>query len=722
MSIYQTLKTHFGFEAFRPLQEEIIHTVLKQQDALVVMPTGGGKSLCYQLPALMQDGVTLVISPLIALMKDQVDALRANGIASAFLNSSLNREEMTTVQEQSLRGEIKLLYLSPERLSTPGFQTFLTQVSVSLIAIDEAHCISEWGHDFRPDYRQLVSLRKLFPDVALIALTATATERVRQDILRSLAMEHARVFLSSFNRENLFYRVREKLYAFDQLFELISSYQNKSIIIYCFSRKQTDDLAADLRDHGYQALAYHAGLSPQVRKNAQEQFIHDEVQIMVATIAFGMGIDKPDVRLVVHMDLPKTIEGYYQETGRAGRDGMPSECVLFYTYADVRKQEYFLNQIDDDQERALAFTKLRQVIDYGEHSACRRYYLLSYFGEQDVSRTCTACDHCMTEQTLHDATQISQKILSAVLRTQERFGIAYVCDVLRGSRKKRVLENHHDRLSVFGLLKDLPLSELREFFGLLIKSGYLFKASGEYPVVQVSELGRMALKDRTQILLPKSEPVRVAVHRADVEALAYEHELFEQLRQMRKQLADEQNVPPFVIFGDKTLQEMAYYLPSTLEAFGTLFGVGEKKRDQYGERFLTQICTFAQLHGLSERERPINPSVQKRVRVQKSVRETRGGSTYDHTRVLLEQKFTISQIAGERGLSFGTIIQHVVKLAQAYPDLDLNHLKPPPERFEKICAAFRDCGSIYLTPVKEQLGDNYSYDELHLARIFLNRH
>ncbi|MFH1611156.1 MAG: RecQ family ATP-dependent DNA helicase, partial [Patescibacteria group bacterium] len=389
------LKTHFGYDSFRPLQKEIIDTIISGQDSLVLMPTGGGKSLCFQLPALTLPGITLVISPLIALMKDQVDTLCANGISAAFLNSSLTIKEQASIMQRASSGELKILYLAPERLETYGFSDFLETINVKLLAIDEAHCISEWGHDFRPDYRNLRSLREKFSNVPVIALTATATLAVREDILHQLGMEKAKTFISSFNRENLHYSVRPKYNAFAQLVELLQSFKNKAVIVYCFSRKNTEEIAQNLIDAGLPAVPYHAGLPKKTRIETQEKFIRDEVPIIVATIAFGMGIDKPDVRLVVHMDLPKTIESYYQETGRAGRDGLPSKCVLFYSYADRRKQEYFINQINNPKEQALALSKLDNVIDYCQDNTCRRAYLLNYFGEDWKKTTCDACDNCV---------------------------------------------------------------------------------------------------------------------------------------------------------------------------------------------------------------------------------------------------------------------------------------------------------------------------------------
>ncbi len=416
------LKTHFGFDRFLPLQEEIIRWVLAGKDALVLMPTGGGKSLCYQLPALMLPGLTLVISPLIALMKDQVDSLKANGIPAEFINSTLSYAAINKIQRQAQAEEIKILYAAPERLILPEFQHFLKKITVSLIAIDESHCISEWGHDFRPDYRNLKMLRDIFPEVPALALTATATQKVREDIISQLSLDQAKIFISSFNRPNLAYTVLPKKDSYDQLIELLRRHQNEAAIIYCFSRKDTEHLAADLRNEGFKARSYHAGLESEARRTNQEKFIRDEVQIIVATIAFGMGIDKPDVRLVIHYSLPKSIEGYYQETGRAGRDGLPSQCVLFYAFADSIKQQYFIRQIEDETERKNASRKLEQMVEYCELATCRRHHLLAYFGEDDQPEKCQGCDVCLSTEEEFDATKISQKIISAIIRTGGRFG------------------------------------------------------------------------------------------------------------------------------------------------------------------------------------------------------------------------------------------------------------------------------------------------------------
>ena len=489
----ELLKRYFGYDTFRPLQEEIIGSVMQKRDALVIMPTGGGKSLCYQLPALRLDGITLVVSPLISLMKDQVDALKANGIAAELVNSTLTYAEIMRVQDRAQRGDLKILYLAPERLALPDFRGFLRTLNVSLVAVDEAHCISEWGHDFRPDYRTLGDLRRSMPAVPFIALTATATERVRHDIVSQLGLKEPQQFIASFDRPNLRYVVRPKQRAFDQLMQLLTERKGESAIIYCFSRKDTEELADRLRDEGFKALPYHAGMDGETRGRNQEGFIRDEADIIVATIAFGMGIDKPDVRLVVHQELPKSLEAYYQQTGRAGRDGLPSDCVLFYSYGDKIKQDFFINQINDEAERQSAQAKLAQVIEFCELRRCRRKYLLEYFGDNSLasgadagSYNCGGCDVCLAELEDFDATVISQKILSAVVRTGERFGAGYIAQVLRGSKVERVLRLGHDKLSVYGIVDDFEDGDIREVCGMLLEKGLLHKNSGEYATLGVT--------------------------------------------------------------------------------------------------------------------------------------------------------------------------------------------------------------------------------------------
>ena len=603
------LKARFGYDSFRALQEEIIGNVLDRRDSLALMPTGGGKSLCYQLPALIFDGVTLVVSPLIALMKDQVDSLNANGIAARFINSSLAAPEIEHVQARVQRGQVKILYVAPERLALPGFRRFLHSLDLSLIAIDEAHCISEWGHEFRPDYRNLRQLRQDFPAVPVIALTATATERVREDIIDQLDLRRGRVFLSSFNRANLSYSVQPKASSWGRLMSLLEQRRSQASIVYCFSRQETEALVRDLNARGLSARPYHAGLDPEVRRRTQEDFIRDRAPIIVATIAFGMGIDKPDIRLVVHYSLPKSLEGYYQETGRAGRDGLPSECVLFYSYADKAKQGYFINQIEDPVEQRKARQKLAKMVEFAQAPTCRRRFILGYFGEQWPEDNCGACDVCLESREEFDATEIAQKILSAVVRTGERFGANHIIQVLSGSREKRVLELGHDRLSVYGIAKDFGRPELRDIIGQLQARRLLVRNEGDYPTLAVTAGGRQLLRGRQSVTLPL--PQTAAADRAQgngpnlasspATPMEYDKALFEELRALRRRLAEARDVPAFVIFGDVTLRHMATALPRSMEEFSRIHGVGEVKLEQYGPEFLEVIRSYSEVNDLLDR-------------------------------------------------------------------------------------------------------------------------
>ena len=722
----ELLKTHFGYDDFLPLQAQIISSVLEGNDNLVLMPTGGGKSLCYQLPALCLEGLTLVVSPLIALMKDQVDALKANGLAADFINSTLTGAEVRRVQTEALAGRLRILYVAPERLALDGFRAFLDRLDVGLIAVDEAHCISEWGHDFRPDYRNLKALRRLLPGTPVIALTATATQRVRDDIVGELALRDCRIFVSSFNRPNLTYVVRPKRRAYEALLVFLDRHQGEAVIIYRFSRKDTENLARRLSDDGINALPYHAGLDSSIRRSTQERFVSDEVSVIVATIAFGMGIDKPDVRLVVHYDMPKSVEGYYQETGRAGRDGLPSDCVFFYSQADRIKHEFFIKKLEDGTERENTRRKLAEVVQLCEQRTCRRRFLLAHFGEEQSSENCGGCDVCLESRPdrlpegpadpdspkTFDATEITQKILSTVARTDQRFGAGYISQVLRGARAKRVLDLGHDRLSVYGIARDFTDDSIKEIVDGLIGRGLLAKQPGEYPVLAITESGWQFLRSRDTLSLPEPAQDSREVPAAAAEPVRYDRDLFQKLRHLRHQIAVERSVPPYVVFGDAALQQMAYYLPQSGESFLCISGVGETKLAQFGDQFLSVVRAHAKQYGLTERPNPL-------ARSRREKRHT--GSTLDVTRRLLSQSRPLEEIAAERGLTLSTIMGHAEALVDAGDDLELDHLMPVPDRTAEIRSAFQAAGTFMLSPVRDLLGDGYSYEELRLVRLDLRR-
>jgi len=712
--MHNILKKYFGYDEFRPLQKEAIDSLIAGNDVFVLMPTGGGKSLCYQLPALHFSGLTIVISPLIALMKDQTDALRANGIKAEFINSSLSPNEISAICRRAEKGDLKILYIAPERLAVLSFRLFLKSLEISLIAVDEAHCISEWGHDFRPDYRNLSDLKTMFPNVPLAALTATATAKVREDILKHLRIGKAKVFVSSFNRENLRLSVVEKKQALPKLLELLAGYKKESAIIYCFSRKETEELAENLRLNGFSAAAYHAGLERNARRIAQEKFINDKVNIMVATIAFGMGIDKPNVRLVVHYTFPKTLEGYYQEIGRAGRDGLASDCVMFYTYADARKHRFFIDQIEDDALRAGAEKKLEEVLSYCALSSCRKKHLLRYFGEEQTRDNCGACDSCLKTKEYFDGSVIAKKILSAILRTKSRFGKKYLIDILLGRKTKKIIANFHDKLSVFGIVSDFDEDELSAIFGQLQEQELIAKGEGQFPTFILTKKGIRFLNSAEELPMLKPEARKPAPAQTKADDIDYDGELFEELRILRRALAVKENVPPFVVFSDVSLREMACYFPREKSAFLEISGVGAKKLEQYSEVFLQLINDFILKNNIKA---DIIPRKSQNVPAGKSkpVRT----AAHSKTREMILRKISIEEIAQKQSLSQDTIFNHLERILESGEKIDLDYLRPPAERFTVISSAFAECGLERLKPVFEYLGEKYSYDELKLVRLVL---
>ena len=600
MDLNGALKKHFGYDEFRPLQEQIILDAVAGRDVFALMPTGGGKSLCFQLPALLRNGMTIVVSPLIALMKDQVDALQTSGIAATFLNSSLGRPEAVARLRGLHRGEYRMLYVAPERLMLDGFLERALNWNIELIAIDEAHCISEWGHDFRPEYRQLAKLRTRFPDVPIMALTATATERVRADIVKQLKLRDPRCYVASFNRPNLTYRVVPKSSAYGQLLTFVRTRPNESGIVYCASRKATDSLAARLQEDGIAAKPYHAGMESAHRSKHQDAFLRDDVRVITATIAFGMGINKPNVRFVVHYDLPKNLESYYQETGRAGRDGLPSECVLLFNASDVIKQRHFIDEKNEHEQR-IAHEQLRAVVAYAETRLCRRATLLRYFGEQFTQSSCDGCDNCLNPRETFDGTVPAQKFLSCVHRvyTKHRFGFGlnHVVEVLTGGDTEAIRQRGHNQLSTYGIGRDVSRSKWQAIGRELLELGLVAVAPGKFATLQLTETGLAALRERRPITLTTPfdvETVKRKKHRAG--EIDCDEALFEALRVVRRKLADERSVPAYVIFSDVALREMARSYPTTALEFGRIPGVGQQKLRDFAEPFTAAVADYLATH------------------------------------------------------------------------------------------------------------------------------
>lgn len=594
-----TLKKTFGYDGFRPLQREIIEASLAGRDTFALLPTGGGKSLCFQLPALIREGLTVVVSPLIALMKDQVDQLEAAGVSATFLNSSLNATDAKSRLRGLHEGRYQLLYAAPERLMLENWQENLRSWNVSAIAIDEAHCISEWGHDFRPEYRQLSRLRALLPDVPISALTATATARVREDIVKHLHLREPAVFVASFNRPNLSYRVIPKEQGTGQIMEFVRRRPLDSGIVYCATRATADRLAESLTDRGFPASPYHAGLTAKERARNQELFLRDEMRIICATIAFGMGINKPNVRWVIHHDLPKNIEGYYQETGRAGRDGLPADCLLLFNPGDAAKQTHFIDEMSGAQEQRIAREQLRTMMHYAECPSCRRRELLRYFGEEFPAEACDACDNCLEPRESYNATTHAQKLLSCVYRVRQagRFGVGmnHLIEILTGANTEKIRRWNHDRLSTYGVGRDLSRPEWSAIGRELIRLGLLVQEQGEFPVIGLTEDGLEALKARRVIMLTKPIVKRrtTAARAGEIEC---DETLFDRLRKLRKKLADEREVPAYVIFGDTTLRSMAREYPETLDALRAISGIGEKKLVEFGETFAAEIRSYLETY------------------------------------------------------------------------------------------------------------------------------
>jgi len=706
-----TLKQTFGYTSFRPLQEEIICDAMDGRDVFALLPTGGGKSLCFQFPALMRDGLTVVVSPLISLMKDQVDALNASGVAATFLNSSLAAGEGRERLRGLHTGRYRLLYVAPERLMLSGFLEDLQKWNVRLFAIDEAHCVSEWGHDFRPEYRQLASLRTTFPNVPMMALTATATERVREDIVAQLHLKDTRCYVASFNRPNLMYRVVPKTSAYEQTLAIVQEKAGECGIIYCQSRKATESVAERLKLDGVKAATYHAGLDAEERARNQERFLRDEVKVICATVAFGMGINKPNVRYVLHYDLPKNIEGYYQETGRAGRDGLPGECVLLFSAGDAVKQTRFIDEKPDPQEQKIARDQLQQMVHYAEAGGCRRASLLGYFGEIWEDVPCGACDNCLAPRETFDGTLAAQKLLSCVFRIQEKsqqgFGLNHIIDILCGADTVMIRKWRHTELSTYGIGDEMKKPGWQAVGRELMRLGLLQQTKEKFSVVEMTTDGMAALRERRKITLTR--PAAAPERTSKAGAIACDETLFERLRELRLKLADERDVPPYIIFSDVALREMARSYPENEREFSRISGVGRLKLEEFAATFIQEIQAY-----LKSNPRQIFADSLAPVSF---VRARNRGGLNDTTRETVRRfrdGFSVSNIAQERGFAASTIFGHLATAVEAGEELDIGRLVPA-DLQKEIEAAIDVVGDNSLTPIKERMGDRADYGQIRIC-------
>lgn len=711
------LKKYFGYTSFRLGQQQIIEQALNNQDLLVVMPTGGGKSLCFQLPALLRKGLTVVVSPLIALMQDQVQSLRNNGIEATFLNSTLTTYQVRSREEAILSGKVKLLYVAPERLLSDRFLPFIDlvqhQIGIASFAIDEAHCVSEWGHDFRPDYRQLRALRQRYPSVPTIALTATATDRVRSDIIQQLKLAKPIVHVASFNRPNLYYDVQPKQkQPYNQLKQLVTKTEGAGII-YCLSRKTVDKITMKLQEDGISALPYHAGLSDEERESNQTRFIRDDARLMVATVAFGMGINKPDVKFVIHYDLPRNIESYYQESGRAGRDGSAARCTIFFGYGDVKTVEYLIEQKTDIQEQRIAKQQLRQIIDYAQGTVCRRTIQLGYFGES-FGGNCGNCDNCCNPKPEEDWTIEAMKFLSCVARCQERFGMSHIIDVLRGSKSQKVLQYKHDQLTTYGIGKDRTADDWRLLGRTLLHQGLLGQTNDGYSVLRLNALSWEVMRRKKTVLIAISPAPKPVVDSKETPKAADIEMLYQKLRNLRKQLADEQGIAPYIVFADSSLKMMAQVQPQTLEEFSRISGVGSSKLAQYGQHFIAEILAYTQ--------QSVKVGVKSAIA---QARPVTGFASFPSDSQLLtlklhRQGLDAADIAKERSLSVSTIATHLAELIEMNQPVNLDQLVIP-VRQQFILKALKTVGADSLKSIYENLGESYTYDEIKLVRALWRR-
>lgn len=707
-ALQQVLKTYWGFDAYLPLQREAMQCVLENRDSLVVMPTGGGKSLCYQAPALCGDGLAVVVSPLVALMKDQVDSLQTNGIPAAAVNSTVTSEAKREIARSIESGKLRLLYMSPEKLLVGRTLDFLQGQRVSFFAIDEAHCISNWGHDFRPEYRGLSQLKERFPKAAVHAYTATATEHVRDDIVRQLSLSEPRVLVGDFRRTNLEYHVVRRESGLGQICAVMERFSGQSGIVYCISRAEVDRTAAALQEMGYSALPYHAGMSDEDRIHHQEKFLTEQADTIVATVAFGMGIDKSNVRYVIHAGMPKSLEHYLQESGRAGRDGEKSECWLLHSGRDVMTWKRLLDQTTGDVREA-ANAALEKIDNYATSVRCRHASLIEHFGQSWTFGPCNACDVCLGKlETVSDSLVIAQKILSCVLRVRERYGAEYVSLVLTGSKDQRILAAGHHELSTYGLLKEFRKQDVRQWVEQLVAQAFLSKG-GEYNVLQLTDAGRRVLAGETiPTLLIPSKSSRGTSSTADRDSWeGVDHGLFDTLRDLRREEALRRSVPAYIVFGDATLRDMARKRPSTIAGLLDVHGVGRQKSADFGEDFVACIVQYCREHGLQTDVRPVQESGPKKVSTNLPVAAVKSFPLFD-------ERLGVDEVAERLGRALSTTYGYLEAYVRHRRIVDPVPWVTPSD-FAEIAAAAEEVGENRLRPIYEALNRRIAYERIRIA-------
>jgi ATP-dependent DNA helicase RecQ len=711
---YQLLQKYWGYSTFRPLQEQAVKSVLDNEDSLIVLATGGGKSICYQLPALLMNGTAIVVSPLISLMKDQVDGLISNGIPAGFLNSSQSPQERWRIEQGVRDGEIKLLYIAPERLCMDSTMELLANCQVSFFAIDEAHCISHWGHDFRTDYRQLSQLKQRFPNIAVHGYTATATEQVREDIIEQLNLSVTESYVGSFDRPNLNYQVRSRSDLHQQIEGVIKKHTGDSGIIYCISRKKTEELADWLVSKGHKARCYHAGLTPEKRSKTQDDFQKQKIHIIVGTIAFGMGIDKSDVRYVIHTGAPKSLENYQQESGRAGRDGLPADCCLFYSAGDFVIWKKMQSDIPSENARDQSNHSLYLMEQYCIGMNCRHQALVEHFGQTYTEENCGACDVCLSQlELIPDSLVMAQKILSCVYRLREQFGATYTSQVLIGSKEKRIIELGHDQLSTYGLLKTYKQAVVRAWIEQLISQGCLYKDE-QYQSLKLTARGGEVLKGQYQprLLLPKQKAEKAkAAAKATTQLTPMEVQLFEELRTVRLELAQERSMAPYMVFHDTVLQQMARIRPHSLNSFAQLSGVGQKKLDVYGAAFVAAITEFCRKYQMSEKTEMLEQPVEQE---EKPVPQLTQSPRAVKARGLYQLETSVGQVALQTECNTATAIKYLCEYIQ---DREITDVSPwvPEKVFKQIAESAEVVGMELMKPIKEHLHGKVSYDHIEIA-------